>query len=58
MTDDTQLWAAVTCHTVDCGNAGITITVPTSGPAGLVICGPCGQQITDMVQTAPPEGVL
>lgn len=39
------------CHTEDCGNAGLGIQVPDD--AGTVVCGPCGQQITDLSETSP-----
>jgi hypothetical protein len=34
----------VACRTVDCMNQGVDIEVPDD-PNGVVICGPCGQQI-------------
>jgi ribosomal protein S27E len=37
----------VTCHTDGCENAGIPILF--IDPADTVICGPCGQEITDKV---------
>lgn len=46
-----------TCHTEGCGNAGIPIEVeltatdPVTGETytvGSVVCGACGQQITDI----------
>lgn len=36
-----------TCHAEGCGNADIPITVPAV--ADLVICGPCGTPIYDIV---------
>lgn len=38
----------VTCHTENCENADIII--PFEDPAETVICGPCGQEITDKVE--------
>lgn len=43
--------ATVTCHTPDCGNAEIPLdiqVVDTDSP--VVICGPCGQPITDVIR--------
>jgi ribosomal protein S27E len=37
----------VTCHTENCENADIAI--PFEDPADVVVCGPCGQEITDKV---------
>lgn len=37
----------VTCHTDGCENADVAI--PFVDPADTVICGPCGQVITDKV---------
>jgi len=40
----------VTCHTVGCENADITllISAPTNDP--YIICGVCGIEITDVVE--------
>lgn len=38
----------VTCHTDNCENSGVSI--PFENPADLVICGPCGVEITDKVE--------
>jgi len=38
----------VTCRTPDCHNEGATITVPGDPIEPYVVCGPCGQQITDV----------
>jgi ribosomal protein S27E len=38
----------VTCKTVNCENSNIAIPFPD--PQELVICGPCGQEITDKVE--------
>jgi hypothetical protein len=38
----------VTCHTVGCENKDIGIEVVD--PVETVICGPCGQEITDKQQ--------
>lgn len=40
--------ATVTCHTLGCGNAEVAITLPVSE---VVVCGPCGELITDVVPT-------
>ena len=37
------------CHTEGCGNAGIGMQVPDDAEA--VVCGPCGQPITDLTDT-------
>lgn len=36
----------VTCTTEGCFNEGVPIEVPDD-PNGVVICGPCGNQITE-----------
>lgn len=41
----------VTCETTGCGNGGKPIELVD--PAENVICGPCGQPITDKSTTAP-----
>lgn len=41
-----------TCRTPGCGNYAVPIPVPED--PGDVVCGPCGQPITDLT-TAPPE---
>jgi hypothetical protein len=38
----------VTCHTENCLNNGIAIEI--LDPADTVICGVCGQEITDKVE--------
>ena len=43
-----------TCHTPGCGNAGETLEVPDDVDA--VLCGVCGQKITDVAE-GPPEPV-
>jgi hypothetical protein len=42
--------ATVTCHTDGCGNAEQAISLPAipDVPEPQVICGVCGQQITDI----------
>lgn len=40
------------CHTEGCGNAGLGMRVPVDAEA--VVCGPCGQPISDLAKT-PPE---
>jgi len=45
---DTGPTVDATCHTPDCANAGHTITVPTAPDIEAVICGVCGQPITDI----------
>ena len=39
-----------TCHTEGCENNGIGIEIVD--PADTVICGPCGQEITDKVEVS------
>jgi hypothetical protein len=36
-----------TCHIENCGNSGHGIEILS--PEDLIICGPCGQEITDKV---------
>lgn len=38
-----------TCHTEGCENENIAIVVPAAATDPNVICGPCGNQITDLV---------
>lgn len=50
--------AWLTCHTQGCGNEGVPIELdiidPETGePVSSVLCGPCGQPITDVSDTAP-----
>jgi hypothetical protein len=54
--------STVTCHTDGCANNGIpieldlTYTDPDTGETvtvGGVICGPCGQPITDIEEASP-----
>lgn len=48
--------AVVTCHTEGCGNAGVGIDVSLTWEdengetqtVGAVVCGACGQEITDV----------
>lgn len=48
-TEQTFSPVTVTCGTDGCGNAGIAIEVlrPDDNP-GAVVCGACGQEITDI----------
>jgi hypothetical protein len=39
----------VTCHTTDCDNADIPITIKTKPDVGAIICSGCNQPITDHV---------
>lgn len=39
----------VTCHSADCENADITIRVNAVADAPFVVCGPCGNQIEDVI---------
>ena len=39
----------VTCHTERCENSGIAI--PFLDAAEMLVCGPCGNEITDRVAT-------
>jgi hypothetical protein len=43
----------VTCHTTACENENIGIEF--IDPEPTVICGPCGQEITDKVEVTPKE---
>ena len=38
----------VTCATDGCVNTGIVIRVIATATDPMIICGPCGQQITDI----------
>ena len=40
-----------TCHTENCENNGIGIEI--LDPSPVVMCGPCGQEITDKVEVIP-----
>lgn len=45
-----------TCHTEDCQNADVPIQVQVvEGPDPYVVCGPCGQRITDLTPSATPK---
>jgi hypothetical protein len=44
----TFVTATVTCHTENCENCDIAIEVQMV-EGGAVVCGPCGQIITDIV---------
>lgn len=39
---------SVVCHTEGCENEDITIEVLADAQSPVVICGPCGQEITDV----------
>lgn len=41
----------VTCRTEGCENENIGIVVES--PSQVILCGPCGQQITDIVPPLP-----
>jgi hypothetical protein len=41
----------IACKTIGCLNEGIVINVPNPDVEPTIICGPCGLQITDYVQT-------
>lgn len=43
-----------TCSTPGCESAGVTIEVIRTSAAVPIVCGPCGQPITDLTDT-PPE---
>lgn len=54
----------VTCHTPGCENAEQPIDIPDASPEeAAVVCGPCGQVITDganspgEIDDRPPEEV-
>ena len=38
----------VTCHTDGCENSDIAIIIGADAENPIVVCGPCGQQITDV----------
>ena len=40
--------ATVTCHTEGCENCNIPIVIDCD-PDGIVMCGPCGNLISDIV---------
>ncbi|MEU9925031.1 hypothetical protein AB0H51_27750 [Streptomyces griseoluteus] len=48
---------AVTCHTVDCPESGVTFVVNmypnASEPIWRAQCGACGQTITDITPAVP-----
>lgn len=39
----------VTCHTEGCRNEGVVIEIEKD-PDGDVVCGPCAQPMTDVVE--------
>jgi len=43
----------VTCQTKNCENSNIAI--PLQDPENLVICGPCGNEITDRKEAEQAE---
>lgn len=45
-----------TCETEGCGNAYIPVALPPD--YGTVICGPCGNQVTDITDIKPTEGTV
>jgi hypothetical protein len=38
-----------TCHTPNCHNAEIPLTVPADVHEQYIVCGPCGVRVTDIV---------
>jgi hypothetical protein len=38
-----------TCHTKKCINEDIPITIASDANSPLIVCGPCGQYISDIV---------
>lgn len=49
MTDEVEIAPyRVTCHTEECPNRDVAIDVGGSLEDPYVICGPCGQLITDI----------
>jgi hypothetical protein len=42
----------VTCHTEGCGNAEVAIDISRLDDTIPVVCGPCGQPITDVSTAA------
>ena len=51
--ETTEIWA--TCRTEGCGSNGIPIHI-VGKPPFSIICGPCGQPVTDISYTEPEEG--
>lgn len=48
--DNEQIFSFdVTCHNDECQSAEIVITIETPEEEPIVICGPCGVEITDIV---------
>jgi hypothetical protein len=45
--DEEAVPVVMTCHTADCDNAGIPITMWVLPDVGGAVCTPCGQPITD-----------
>lgn len=53
-TEPTYVEVLATCHTDECGNAGIPIALLTV-EGGAVFCGVCGQPITDILPVNEPQ---
>lgn len=49
-------WWRVTCHTEDCGNAGIPLELLAEADDPYVQCGPCGVRIADLDPIEEPAG--
>lgn len=45
----------VTCHTEGCENLDIVIEISSYDAVPHVICGPCAQEITDVVVKPTPK---
>jgi hypothetical protein len=45
----------VTCRTPGCENQGVTLRVMATVGAEHVVCGPCGNHITDCVEATQPS---
>ena len=41
----------LTCHTEECGNDGVAVTLTVPDGAVTYTCGACGQPITDVTTT-------
>lgn len=55
MQTDVEKWA--TCTTDGCANRGLAISVITDEEA-TIVCGPCGNQVTDIADIKPEEGTV
>ena len=48
---DDIVWVdlSLVCHTAGCENDGVVIPLAVPRDVGSIVCGPCGQSITDSV---------